>query len=96
MTRSWFKCAECGIECDNSVRAPENVPGEPNQSFEICQPCAASFCPVCDSLYPDPTPAPSHGYFAVCEECGYDGYFNEQVARNIKELNHRMRKEAHQ
>lgn len=96
MTRTWFTCEECNRECDNSVRAPENAPGEPNRGFDLCYPCYASYCPVCDSLYPEPTQAPSHGYFAVCAECGHDGYFTEQVARNIVELNHADRKDANQ
>lgn len=96
MTRDWFKCDVCGIECDNSVKAPMNAPGEPDRAPEICATCDASFCPCCDSLYPAPEPAPSYGYFATCEECGYLGYFGEEVARNLKELNHRMEKETHQ
>lgn len=94
MSRSWFKCTECGIECDNSVRAPENAPGEPNKSFEICQICDKSFCPVCDSLYDEPTPTPMQGWMAHCVECGRWDFFNAEIARNIVELNHRMRKET--
>lgn len=92
MTRSWFKCAECGIECDNSAVAP----GYADKPLKICQICDKSYCLVCDSLYPEPAQAPSHGYFAVCAECGYDGYFDEQVARNIVELNRADSKETHQ
>ncbi len=92
MTRSWFKCAECGIECDNSVVAP----GYGDKPLKICQICDKSYCPACDSLYPEPTQAPSHGYFAVCAECGHVGYFNEQVTRNIVELNHADSKETNQ
>lgn len=92
MTRGWFKCAQCGIECDNSVKAP----GDPNRAPEICTTCAASFCPVCDSLYPEPEPTRFGGYFAVCSECGNPAYFDKQTAQNIKELNHRMQKETHQ
>lgn len=97
MSRSWFKCAECGIECDNSVRAPENAPGEPNQSFEICRVCAASFCPYCDSLYAQPTPTAKQGWTSQCPECGHRDFFTPEIARNIIELNHRLRKkETHQ
>lgn len=93
MSRSWFKCAECGIECDNSAVAP----GYESSTLKICQICDKSYCKVCDSLYDEPTPTPMQGWTARCIECGHRDFFTPDIARNIVELNHRLRKkETHQ
>lgn len=71
MTRTWFKCENCGRECDKSVRAPQSAPGEPSCKDDWCLPCFKSFCPVCDALLAKPDPAPGgNGYYAECPECG--------------------------
>ena len=92
MSRSWFKCAECGIECDNSVLAP----GHESSTRKICQVCEKSFCPVCDSLYDQPTPTPGMGWMAHCVECGRWDFFDTEIARNIVKLNRAERKETNQ
>lgn len=88
MPRSWFKCHLCARECDNSVAA------EGYGDMPVCQPCADSYCPTCDSLYSQPTPTAGQGWTAHCPECGDRGFFTAEVARTIVELNHTMRKEA--
>ena len=92
MSRSWFKCAECGIECDNDYVAP----GYEDKPLKICRVCEQSFCDVCDSLYGQPTPTTRQGWTAQCVECGRRDFFNDEIARNIAELNHRLRKETNQ
>ena len=88
MSRSWFKCAECGIECDNSAVAP----GYEDKPLKICRVCEKSYCGVCDSLYGQPEPTAIQGWTAQCPECGNRDFFTPDIARNIIHLNHRLRK----
>lgn len=87
MEREWFKCDSCGRECDNSVLAPQSVPGEEARKDGWCMPCFKSYCEVCDSLLASPAPAPLNGgYIARCHECGNAEIIDAETARNIVEI----------
>ena len=94
--RTWFTCHICKIECDICMQADnENAPGEPQPTTLLaCKVCADSFCKTCDSLYGEPTPTAKQGWTATCPECGERAFFTIDVARNITQLNHKIKEQT--